>query len=62
MSASIQQFTAQSLAVQPFALELQLPWHADEEREKAFKNILKKVLIPLLILFLLACMYSSILQ
>ena len=62
MSASIQPFTAQSLAVQPFALELQLPWHADEEREKAFKNILKKVLIPLLILFLLVPWLSQIEQ
>lgn len=42
-----------SATMQPLALELVLPWHADEQREKAFKNILKKVLIPLLILFLL---------
>ena len=62
MSANIQPFAAQSFAAQPFALELQLPWHADEEREKAFKNILKKVLIPLLILFLLVPWLSQIEQ
>lgn len=38
---------------QPFALELQLPWHTDEEREKAFKDTLKKILVPLLLLFLI---------
>lgn len=49
-----------SANLQPFALELQLPWHADEEREKAFKNILKRVLIPVLILFLLVPWLSQI--
>lgn len=42
-----------SLTVQPLALELVLPWHVDEQREKAFKDILKKILIPLLLLFIL---------
>lgn len=49
-----------SASIQPFALELQLPWHADEEREKAFKNILKRVLIPLLILFIVVPWLSQI--
>jgi hypothetical protein len=42
-----------SATFQPYALELTLPWHADAEREKAFKDILKRVLIPLLLLFLI---------
>lgn len=42
-----------SANMQPFALELQLPWHVDEAREKAFRDILKRTLIPLLILFLI---------
>lgn len=42
-----------STTFQPYALEIQLPWHADEEREKAFKKILKRFLIPLLLLFLI---------
>ena len=42
-----------STTYQPIALELVLPWHADEGREKAFHDTLKKVLIPLLLLFLL---------
>lgn len=41
-----------STTFQPYALELQLPWHADAEREKAFRKILKRVLIPLLLLFI----------
>jgi hypothetical protein len=49
-----------STSVHPFALELQLPWHADAEREEAFKKILKKTLIPLLILFLLVPWLSQI--
>lgn len=42
-----------SATFQPYALELQLPWHVDEEREKAFKKTLKRILIPLLLLFLI---------
>lgn len=41
------------LTVQPLALELVLPWHADEEREKTFKSILKNILIILSVLFIL---------
>jgi outer membrane biosynthesis protein TonB len=41
-----------SLAFEPMALELDLPWQADEQREKAFKDALKRTLIPLLILFI----------
>lgn len=41
-----------SLALEPMSLELGLPWQVDEQREKAFKRILKWVLIPLLLLFI----------
>ncbi len=42
-----------SFAIQPLAFDLVLPWHADEQREAAFKKTLKRVLIPVLLLFLL---------
>lgn len=40
-----------ALALEPMSLGLELPWQIDGQREQAFKSILKWVLIPLLILF-----------
>lgn len=37
----------------PYALELELPWSGHKEREAAFKKALKRVLIPLFLLFLI---------
>lgn len=42
-----------STTYQPYALELELPWSGHKEREDAFRKILKRVLIPLLLLFLI---------
>lgn len=42
-----------ALAYEPMALELDLPWQVDEQREKAFKDMLKRILIPLLLLFII---------
>jgi outer membrane biosynthesis protein TonB len=42
-----------STTLSPLAFELVLPWHLNEERERAFYSTLKKVLIPIIILFLL---------
>lgn len=42
-----------SFAIQPLAFDLVLPWHTDAQREAAFKKTLKRVLIPVLLLFLL---------
>ncbi|WP_075188378.1 AgmX/PglI C-terminal domain-containing protein [Teredinibacter haidensis] len=39
-------------AVQPLALELQLPWALDERQEKKFERILKRFLIPILLFML----------
>ena len=39
--------------MQPFALNLELPWASGEDQEQRFKSTLKKVLIPLLLLFLI---------
>lgn len=41
------------MLVQPMSYELTLPWHPNEEQERAFKNALINILGPLLILFLL---------
>ncbi|WP_027330989.1 AgmX/PglI C-terminal domain-containing protein [Marinimicrobium agarilyticum] len=38
-------------AVEPMALDLHLPWELDEQREAAFKRTLKRMAIPLLLLF-----------
>jgi hypothetical protein len=42
-----------STTLSPLALELVLPWHLDEKRERAFHRTLKAILIPIIILFLL---------
>ncbi len=42
-----------TLVFQPIAFDLALPWHYDQQRELAFKKTLKRVLVPVLILFLL---------
>lgn len=42
-----------SVVFQPMALELGLPWQEDEQREKVFKDTLKRTLIPLFILFII---------
>lgn len=42
-----------SVAMQPMALDLALPWQPDPEQEKKFKRLLKRLLIPLLLLFLI---------
>ncbi|HTF98607.1 MAG TPA: AgmX/PglI C-terminal domain-containing protein [Cellvibrio sp.] len=42
-----------STTYQPYALELALPWSGHKEREDAFRKILKRVLIPLLLLCLI---------
>lgn len=41
------------LLLEPMSLDLSLPWQLDEQREKTFKNTLKGVLIPLLLLFVI---------
>lgn len=41
------------LTLEPMALDLDLPWQVDEQREKAFKKILARVFIPLLLLFII---------
>lgn len=38
-------------AMEPMALDLHLPWELDEQREAAFKRTLKRMAIPLLLLF-----------
>lgn len=38
-------------ALEPMALDLQLPWELDEQREASFKRTLKRLIIPLLLLF-----------
>jgi outer membrane biosynthesis protein TonB len=40
-------------ATEPFALNLELPWQSGEDQDKKFKQTLKRVLIPLLLLFLI---------
>ncbi len=42
-----------SMAIQPFAFDLVLPWHKIEEQEQKFHRTLKGVLIPVILLFLL---------
>jgi hypothetical protein len=42
-----------SQIIQPFAFELELPWQENIEREKAFKKIVLRVMVPVIILFLL---------
>ncbi len=42
-----------SFAIEPLAFDLVLPWHTNEQREIAFRKTLKRVLIPILLLFLL---------
>lgn len=42
-----------SHSMQPLALDLALPWQTDTAQEERFKKILKRVVIPFLILFLL---------
>lgn len=37
----------------PIALDLQLPWQPDQEQEEAFKRTLRRLLIPLLLIFLI---------
>ncbi|TVZ39093.1 hypothetical protein P886_3482 [Alteromonadaceae bacterium 2753L.S.0a.02] len=37
-------------AVQPLALDLQLPWSDDPKQEEKFQRLLKRILIPLLVL------------
>jgi len=41
-----------SAAVLPLALDLELPWTQDEKQEQKFQRILKRILIPLLLLML----------
>lgn len=41
-----------SAAVMPLALDLQLPWLVDEKQEQKFQRLLKRFLIPLLVLFI----------
>lgn len=38
-------------AMEPMALDLHLPWERDEQRDAAFKRTLKRLAIPLLLLF-----------
>lgn len=38
-------------ALEPMALDLHLPWELDEQREASFKRTLKRLIIPLLLLF-----------
>lgn len=38
-------------ALQPLSLEVKLPWETDEGQENKFKNMLRRVLAPLLLLF-----------
>jgi len=42
-----------STAMYPLALELNLPWDVDENQEQKFQRTLKRLLIPLLVLFIL---------
>lgn len=49
-----------SLALEPMSLDLSLPWQVDEQREKAFKDILKRFLLPLLLLFIVVPFLPSI--
>lgn len=42
-----------SLALEPMSLNLDLPWRVDEEREKSFRETLKRILIPVLLLFII---------
>lgn len=42
-----------TLVYSPVALELKLPWQTDQEQEEAFKRWLKRLVIPLLLLFLI---------
>lgn len=42
-----------SMSLEPMALELNLPWQQDEQREQAFSRILKRIFIPVLLLFLI---------
>lgn len=41
-----------SQVMQPMALDLNLPWQVDAQREDSFKKIVKWILVPLLVLFL----------
>lgn len=41
-----------AVAYEPLALDVELPWHSSAEQEKRFKGLLKKVLIPFVLLFL----------
>lgn len=40
-------------AMEPMALDLHLPWELDEQREAAFKRTLKRLIVPLLVLFVI---------
>ena len=42
-----------SATMQPMALDLSLPWQPDPAQEKKFKDLLKRLFIPLLLLFLI---------
>jgi hypothetical protein len=42
-----------SVTYQPLAFELELPWNSDEQQEKKFQRILKRILILFLLLFLI---------
>ncbi|MGH1487067.1 MAG: AgmX/PglI C-terminal domain-containing protein [Cellvibrionaceae bacterium] len=42
-----------SVVMQPVALDLVLPWQPSEDQEQKFQNLLKRALIPLLLLFLI---------
>ncbi|WP_028876006.1 AgmX/PglI C-terminal domain-containing protein [Teredinibacter turnerae] len=41
-----------TIAVQPLALDIRLPWAEDEAQEKAFQRWLKRILIPVLVMML----------
>jgi len=41
-----------SVSMQYMSLELELPWDVDKKQEEAFLRVLKRVLVPIVILFL----------
>ncbi len=42
-----------TVAAYPYAIDLQLPWQEDEQQNARFKRLLKRLVIPLLLLFLI---------
>lgn len=51
LSTSMSTSPWNSNAMEPMALDLHLPWELDEQRETAFKRTLKRLGLPLLLLF-----------